>query len=208
MRDQADFPANLVQRPIDRYRIIMVEGSLMGGYEIGFESALEMVTLLGSMQGQGIEKPLELVVVGRVSEDLRQRSASRIPAGLVWTGIVDSDHIPALDASAHILYSSDLNAACPNSVIEALACGTPVLGFDTGSLSEIVSAEAGQVVPYHGDPWQLDPPDIRPLVQGGVEILRKQEFYRTGARRRAEEAFGLDDMVDKYLNVLNIHLGC
>ena len=45
----------------------------------------------------------------------------------------------------------------PNSVIEALACGLPVVSFDTGALPELVTPGAGRVVAYGGDPWRLDP---------------------------------------------------
>lgn len=37
-----------------------------------------------------------------------------------------------------ILIHCQLNPACPNSVIEALSCGVPVVGFDTGAMKEIL----------------------------------------------------------------------
>ncbi len=37
-----------------------------------------------------------------------------------------------------ILIHCQLNPACPNSVIEAISCGIPVVGFDTGSMKEIL----------------------------------------------------------------------
>jgi len=82
-------------------------------------------------------------------------------------GLIPRDAIPALDRSAHLLYSADLNAACPNSVIEALACGLPVAGFATGALPELVTGDSGRLVPYGGDPWKLDTPAVPALVEGG-----------------------------------------
>ncbi len=61
---------------------------------------------------------------------------------------VKREHIPWLMRSSHLLFSAEVNPPCPNSVIEALACGLPVIGFDTGSLSEIVQGGAGRLVPY------------------------------------------------------------
>jgi len=101
-----------------------------------------------------------------------------------------------------LLYSADVNAACPNSVIEALACGLPVAAFDTGALTELVVGDAGRIVAYGGDPWQLDPPDVPALVEAALEILGNQERFRAAARARAEAAFGLDQMVDGYLQIL------
>ena len=101
-----------------------------------------------------------------------------------------------------MLYSSDINAACPNSVIEALACGLPVVAFDTGALPELVSGDSGRIVPYGADPWKLEQPDITGLAAAALGILDNQEHFRSEARQRAEQAFGLDLMVEKYLEVL------
>jgi glycosyltransferase involved in cell wall biosynthesis len=101
-----------------------------------------------------------------------------------------------------LLYSADINAACPNAVIEALACGTPVLAFDTGALPELVTDGSGRVVPYGSNPWELEKPDLPALAESAVEILLNQAGFRTGARQRAETLFGLDQMVNSYLIAL------
>jgi glycosyltransferase involved in cell wall biosynthesis len=189
----------LEQPPADKVRILMVEGSLQGGYELGLESAVALANKLQSEHN----RPTELVVVGRVDDATQQKWTQRSQSALEWRGSVPNADIPALNRSAHFLYSSDLNAACPNSVIEALACGLPVLAFDTGALKELVPASAGRIVPYGGDPWKLDPPDINALTQGALEILGDQASLRAGARKHAEQAFGLDHMVDAYLEALS-----
>lgn len=191
------------ERPTDRYRLLLVEGSLMGGYEIGLETAIGMVESLNTQHRSALGgKPVELLVAGRVSQVVRAAWSQRTNLPLVWAGLVPPEHIPALDRSAHVLYAADINAACPNSVIEALACGLPVLAFETGALPELVTEQAGRVVPYGGDPWRLDVPNVPALARAGVEILTRQEAFRTGARQQAEAMLGLDRMVDGYLAAL------
>jgi glycosyltransferase involved in cell wall biosynthesis len=191
------------QRPQDRQRILMVEGSLMGGYELGLEVAVELVKYIRRTRPQ---YKLELMVVGRVPPDLQkqweQQLADSPGISVVWTGLVLREKIPEIDRSAHLLYSADINAACPNAVIEALSCGLPVLAFDTGALPEMVTRESGQVVPYGSNPWQLETPNIEALAQAAGRILDDQERFRRAARQRAEQAFDLETMVDAYLDVL------
>jgi glycosyltransferase involved in cell wall biosynthesis len=148
------------------------------------------------------------MVAGRVSPEVQRRweqRAGNLPGNLPirWAGLLSQQQIPSLDRSAHLLYSADVNAACPNSVIEALACGLPVLAFDTGALPELVTGDAGRVVPYGGDPWKLEPPDIDALANGALEILQGGNSFRSASRRRAESAFSLDKMVDEYLRILS-----
>jgi glycosyltransferase involved in cell wall biosynthesis len=142
------------------------------------------------------------MVAGRLSPDMQALYQSKSKVPITWAGLIPPDAIPALDRSAHLLYSADLNAACPNSVIEALACGLPVVGFSTGALPELITTGSGRLVPYGGDPWKLDPPAVPALVEAGLEILQDQPRFRLAARQRAEAAFSLDQMLDRYLEVL------
>ncbi len=192
-------------RPNDRHRLLLVEGSLMGGYELGLESAVHLakdISVLIEQQNGRLPLPIELAVVGRVSDEVRRRWEQSGDVALDWVGQVDRECIPELDRSAHLLYSADINAACPNSVIEAMACGLPVVGFSTGALPELVRGEAGRLSPYGGDPWRLEPPDTLSLAKAALEILVDQDRFRLAARSLAELEFGLDKMVDRYLEVL------
>ena len=188
--------------PQDHYRLLLVEGSLLGGYELGLEVAVGLVERLNTAHSRQLGKPLELMVAGRVSPQLQAGWDGHPAAPIRWAGLVPGDRIPALDRSAHLLYSADLNAACPNSVIEALACGLPVLAFATGALPELVTGAAGRVVPYGGDPWRLEPPDIPALGLAASEVLLDQERFRQGARQRAEAALSLERAVAGYLSAL------
>jgi glycosyltransferase involved in cell wall biosynthesis len=206
---EAFTPAGPGTPPEDRLRLLMVEGSLMGGYEQGLQVAVELAQRLGDAQLPGSFERVELMIVGRVAPALQRMwderlAASQDPNGvsISWAGLAPRERIPQIDRSAHLFYSSDIHPACPNSVIEALACGLPVVSFDTGALPELVSEAAGRLVPYGGDPWRLDPPDVEALTEASLEILSDLERFRKGARARAEDAFGLDATVEAYLDVL------
>jgi glycosyltransferase involved in cell wall biosynthesis len=77
-----------------------------------------------------------------------------------------------------------------------------VIDFDTGALPEMVLGNSGRIVPYGGDPWKLEPPDISALAQAALSVLADQPRFRSAARQHAEAAFGLDHMVEVYLDVL------
>jgi glycosyltransferase involved in cell wall biosynthesis len=140
--------------------------------------------------------------VQRQWQERLEQARGKLPVTLSWAGLVPLDQIPQLDRSAHLLYSSDIHPACPNSVIEALACGLPVIAFDTGALPELLLGDSGLVVPYGGDPWKLESPDVPALAQAALAVLADQPRFRSGARLRAEAAFGLAHMVERYLDVL------
>jgi glycosyltransferase involved in cell wall biosynthesis len=143
------------------------------------------------------------MVAGDVPLDLQMQISHLFPQiKIQWLGVVNSSDIPALDRSAHMLFSADLNAACPNSVIEALACGLPVVAFDTGALSELVPPSAGAVVPYGSNHWKLEDPDIKSLTEAALPILKYNNRFREGARAAAVALFSLDSMIDAYLEVL------
>jgi glycosyltransferase involved in cell wall biosynthesis len=189
-------PHGLHERPSGHYRILVVEGSLAGGQNYGIYNAVALARALSK------KYKMELMVVGRVDSRTKSRFRNETVFRMQFMDTVSRDHIPWLMRSSHLLYSAELNPPCPNSVIEALACGLPVVGFDTGSLSEIVQADSGRIVPYGADHWKLKPPDIPSLAKATEEVIEEQARFRKFARERAEAAFNVEKMVDKYLKVL------
>ncbi|MFH1184931.1 MAG: glycosyltransferase family 4 protein [Chloroflexota bacterium] len=191
-------PEGSGQPPSERRRLLVVEGSLGGGYDMGLENALQLAHILQLAHGF----PMELLVVGKIEagHQAAVRAGASVP--IVWAGTVPRERIPEIDRSAHLLFSADLNAACPNAVIEALACGLPVAAFDTGALNELVLGDSGRLVPYGGDPWRLEKPDVPALAQAAAEILRDRQRFSRAAREHAVQALGVEKMVDGYLKVL------
>ena len=191
-------PTGPEQPPTDRIRMLVVEGRLAGGYELGLEHALTLAGLLSTK----LTKPIELTIVGQASDDLQPTDSQHPNVILNWAGMIEPVHIPAMDRSAHVLFSADIHPACPNSVIEALAVGLPVIAFATGALPEMVEGDAGCLVPYGSDSWKLEPPDFEALAQGAMEVLEEQGRYRKGARVQAVAKFGISKTVEGYLSAL------
>jgi glycosyltransferase involved in cell wall biosynthesis len=192
-------PSGPGERPKDQVRIMVVEGSLTHGQEVGLSWAVALAEKLKEIQ----PLPVELVIAAEVAESQKEYWKARCRVPVNFLGIVPLERIPELDRSAHFYFSAEINPPCPNSVIEAMACGLPVTGFAMGSLHELVTPEAGMVISYgSGSPWKLDAPDVSGLAVAAVQMLAGLPRYQAGARARAESVFGLDVMVESYLDVL------
>jgi glycosyltransferase involved in cell wall biosynthesis len=189
-------PHGLHERPSGHYRLLVVEGSLAGGQNYGLFNAVSLASALSK------KFKIELMIVGRVDALTKNRLKHQNAFRIQFMDTTPRDHIPWLMRSSHLLFSAEVNPPCPNSVIEALACGLPVVGFETGSLSELVQENAGRLVPYGTNPWRLQTPDIPAVAEAAIEVLQDQSHFRNSARERAESAFDVEKMVDEYLNVL------
>ena len=188
-------------------RLLLVEGSLLGGYEFGLENAIFLAYELARLVKRN--KRVELRIVGKVSDSVRNHwenwlvdRTTGVELKISWLGVIDHPRIPDIYRQADVLFSADINAACPNSVIESLASGTPVIAFDTGALAELLADRGGVLVPYGGDPWKIDRPDISALAVRAQEMIEDLNTFRDSARKRAEQAFDLELMVDRYLDLL------
>jgi glycosyltransferase involved in cell wall biosynthesis len=193
-------PAGTENPPQNKVRILVIEARFSGGYESGLENAIDFSRALQKK----IKQPPEILIIGKTSQPLRD-AAEKHAGGLIrWGGWVAREEIPALNRSAHLFFSADVNAACPNSVIEALACGLPVIGYATGSLPELIGDEGGYTAAYGSDFWKLEPADPAKLVERALEILDQQKIFCKGARRRAENCFGVERMTEQYLQAFNL----
>ncbi len=186
------------QRPRDHIRVLMVEGSLAGGYELGLDHGIQFCEHLAKITDQAVE----LMIVGQADARTQLEADRRSSITLHWVGLVQREQIPALDRSAHLFFAADIHPACPNAVIEALACGLPVVGFDTGALSELVVGGTGRIVDYGGDAWKLGTPNFLGLAQAALEVVADQTGFRSRARIHAEQYLSVAKMTDGYLSAM------
>lgn len=105
---------------------------------------------------------------------------------------------PAVFHRAHLLLHTKVNDPCPSLVIEAMACGLPVVYPASGGVVELVSDEAGVGVP-HRDSWERDePPSAEALAEAVSRAVSDLPRYGAAARARAVGRFALGPWLDRH----------
>jgi glycosyltransferase involved in cell wall biosynthesis len=172
--------------PPDGAPVLLLAGDQSQAYRL--ETALETLALLpearllvaGSVVG-GHELIEELGVADRV--ELVGRYAQR--------------DAPGLYRKAHVLLHPKVRDPCPNVVLEALACGVPVVHSASGGVPELVG-DAGIGVPSETT-WERDvPPSSAELADAVRAVLASLGDYRTRARARAVERFDLSPWIERH----------
>ena len=81
----------------------------------------------------------------------------------------------------------------PTTNIEALACGTPVITYQTGGSPEAISQDTGRVV---------EKGNISALYQAISEVLSGDRiYYQTFCRQRAELLFNKEERYQDYIEL-------
>jgi putative colanic acid biosynthesis glycosyltransferase len=93
----------------------------------------------------------------------------------------DLSELAALYASASVYVNPTYSDNFPATNIEALACGTPVVAYNTGGCREIISINCGSVVPKG---------DIPGLHQAVMQVMgNDKDYYINQCRARAVENY-------------------
>ena len=115
-----------------------------------------------------------------------------------FVGRYSQEEAPSVFRRAHALLHTKVNDPCPSAVIEAMACGVPVVYPASGGTVELVGDEAGIGVPHPGG-WERDePPSPEALADAVARVLGDREAYAAEARRRAVERFALRPWLDRH----------
>ncbi len=99
--------------------------------------------------------------------------------------------LAALYRTADVYVNPTLEDNFPTTNLEALACGTPVVTFDTGGSRESLTEETGLVVPKG---------DFDALLEAVQTVCMEQPFTREACRKRAEQ-FSKEGFAHKYVEL-------
>lgn len=178
-------------------RVLMVGGLR---WEKGHEYALEAIRRFAD---HGVSIQLELV--GDQPESAIMSSGERarimhtvadlgLEAHVTMRGGETSEGVRRRLAEAHVFLHASLAEGIPNVVLEAMACGIPVVATDVGGVSEAVTDGVEGLVVAPRNPAALAQALLR---LAGDRSLRA----RMGAagRKRIETEFTLDAQLDDFL---------
>jgi glycosyltransferase involved in cell wall biosynthesis len=179
-------------------KAIVVEGHIKNGLELGLDNVIRALDHY-SIHAQ---KPVYLFIAGEVPHEIRAKLAENKNIDITWGGVISRLDIAEQLRMADLFFSAELNPPCPNSVIEALASGLPVASFESGAIRELVADDCGIISSYGGNIWNLEPANVEMMADMLSVKLQNREVLGKNARTRAVKLFGLEQMVEKYLDVL------
>jgi glycosyltransferase involved in cell wall biosynthesis len=155
--------------------------------------------------GQELEKlgiNIEILLFGKPYRDAQIRLSKQ--TFMKFFGSVPNTELPFFYRGSTFFLSTDIiTAGCPNSVLESLGCGTPVLGYDAGPLPEMMEPNAGLCIDCKGDPFiGQHPENLKAMAKAALELFENRSRYSKGARNLSEKKYSVDSMVKAYFKVI------
>ncbi len=138
---------------------------------------------------QTLPKSYDITLVG-----LSKKQIESLPDGI--KGITRTTNIQELVqiySSSDVFVNPTYSDNFPTVNIEALACGTPVITYDTGGSPEAVDEKTGIVIPQG---------DINALANA-IQQLRDIPLSSSDCRRRAEALFDKNKCFEQYISLYN-----
>ena len=138
-------------------------------------------------QGESVDRALHLVIVGKNSEQIP------LPEGIKATRFdsVGEQTMPLLYNAADVFITPSLQDNLPNTIAEAMSCGTPCVGFNVGGIPEMIDhLENGYVARYR---------DAADLAAGICFVLNND--LRKAAHAKAAHAYNETAVAQQYIKL-------
>ena len=132
---------------------------------------------------------VQIVLVG-----LSKAQIKDLPSGIIGIERTESiKELAELYSCASVFVNPTYEDNFPTTNLESLACGTPVITYNTGGSPEAIDTETGYVV---------EKGDIDGLVEK-IELISQKgkSFYQEKCRARAERLYNKDDRFADYIEL-------
>lgn len=109
--------------------------------------------------------------------------------------ISDPNLVSEVYNTADIFCTTALSDTFPTTVLEAMACGIPVVGFKSGGISEQVSENCGILV---------EQKNVKKLAEAIDELLNnndKRKLFSMNCRKKVLENYSIEKFKERYINL-------
>jgi glycosyltransferase involved in cell wall biosynthesis len=123
----------------------------------------------------------------------------RLSKYVIFLGQYSQKSAPAIYQSADAYIMTKYLDPCPNTVLEAMSCGLPIIYSDSGGIPELVgeAAGVGLAVP---EVWEsaIYVPSIESIAEGMLLVSKNHAVMKKEARRRAVDMFDIVQWIEKH----------
>ncbi len=136
-----------------------------------------------------LTKEIDIVLVG-----LNKKQIKDLPPGMIGIRRTqNTSELAMLYSAASIFVNPTYVDNFPTTNIEALACGTPVITYDTGGSPEAINENTGSVISKG---------DIDGLITSVERFLSFEKgYHKNFCRERAEKLFDKDSRFNDYISL-------
>ncbi len=164
-----------------------------------FEKALSMLdirfSMFGSSSNPNIESRksnIELMIFGKAQAS----DFERLPFKVNLLGqLSDLDSITKAYSAASVFVIPSLEDNLPNTIMESLACGTPVVGFEIGGIPEMIDhLQTGYLAKYKS---------ANDLAKGIQYVLQEPDYQVLcdNSRKKVLENYSEEVVAEKYKKI-------
>jgi glycosyltransferase involved in cell wall biosynthesis len=143
-----------------------------------------------------VKKPVSPIVKKLIIDLKLEDSIMFLPA-------FSQKEAPEIFAKHDILFHTKIQDVCPGVVIEAMACGLPVIYSLSGGVPELVGSSAGIGVPTEADWQERIPPAPEMWAEAILAVAEDIKSFSQAARQIAVERFDLKAWKERHKQVFS-----
>ena len=152
----------------------------------GFEYFKQALSLLTILEPNTL---FEALIVGKHST---QDYNLDVPSHLI-NSVSDENELVKLYGVADVFVVPSIEDNLPNTVLESLSCGTPVVGFNTGGIPEMVD--------HLSNGYIAETKNSIDLTRGILNVLSNISTYKINARIKALTYYSYATIAEKHISL-------
>lgn len=170
-------------------KVLLWAGHRKGAYRKGFRLANKAMEIIQERD----PKKAKFITMG---ESKRWKEPERLKNFKHFGFVEDPDKQALVYAAADVFLCTTLADGQPQTALESMACGTPVIAFDIGPMpEEVIEAKTGFIVP------DQDPHALVSVIENFLNNEEQVPGLKENCRKQAQEKYSLDKQSNEYISL-------